>query len=111
MIKADALMEKIESGKKWEPRMSRALEASIRIPEVCRLLLGKGAKSGSVGGTAPTMEICSLLSGIIGGSGLDLSSFLQQLLRHQVATCKCLKMPPGAAPGLAGVVQPTITPH
>jgi len=27
--KADVLMEKIESGENWEPRMSRALEASL----------------------------------------------------------------------------------
>ena len=27
--KADALMDKIESGENWEPRMSRALEASL----------------------------------------------------------------------------------
>ena len=59
--KANALMDKIESGENWEPCMSRALEASLRIPEMCRLLLGKGEKSGSVGGTIPTLETGSLL--------------------------------------------------
>ena len=59
--------------------MSHALEASLWIPEMCRLLLGKGAESGSIVGTAPTMETGSFLSGITRGSGLDLSSFLQQL--------------------------------
>ena len=78
--KADALMDKIESGENWEPCMSRALEASLRIPEMCRLLLGKGEKSGSVGGTIPTLETGSLLSDLAGGSGLDLSGFLQQLV-------------------------------
>ena len=43
------------------------------------LLLGKGEKSGSVGGTFPIMEIGSLLSCITRGSAMDLSSFLQQL--------------------------------
>ena len=80
LSKTDALMEKIESGKNWELRMPHALEVSLWIPEMCRLLLGKGAESGSVVGTAPTMETGSLLSGITRGSGLDLSSFLQQLM-------------------------------
>ena len=59
--------------------MPRALEASLWIPKMCRLLLGKGVKSGSVRGTSPTMETGSLLSGLTGGSGFDLSGFLQQL--------------------------------
>ena len=59
--------------------MPRALEASLWIPKMCRLLLGKGVKSGSVRGTSPTMKTGSLLSGLAEGSGLDLSSFLLQL--------------------------------
>ena len=40
--KANALiMEKIESGENSESCMSHALEASLWIPEICRLLLGK----------------------------------------------------------------------
>ena len=53
---ADALMDEIESGENWEPHMSCTLEASLQIPTMCRLLLGKGSKSGSVVGTAPTVE-------------------------------------------------------
>ena len=81
LSKADTLMEKIESSKNWEPRMSRAVEASLWIPEMCHLLLGKGSKSRSVGGTTTTMETGSLLSGLTRGSGLDLSSFLHQLTK------------------------------
>ena len=73
-------MEKIESGENWEPCMPHDLEASLYIPEMCHLLLGKWAKSESVGGTSPTMEKGSLLSGITGGSELDLSIFLRQFV-------------------------------
>ena len=52
LLKADAPMDKIKSGENWEPHIPRALEASLRILKMCRLLLGKGAKSGSVGGTS-----------------------------------------------------------
>ena len=42
--KADALMDRIESGENRETRMSCALEASLWIPEICRLLLEKTSK-------------------------------------------------------------------
>ena len=74
--RADARMEKIESDENWEPHMSCALEADLKIPKMCRMLLGKGAKLGSVGDTSPTMEKGSLLSDITGYSGLNPSSFL-----------------------------------
>ena len=95
LYKDDTLMEKIEYDEHWESRMSHALGASLWIPEMYHLLLGKASKSGIVRGTSLMLETCSLLSGITGGSRLDLSSFLGQL----VASGGHLQVPQDTARG------------
>ena len=77
---------------------------------MCHLMLGKGSKSGSVADTAPTLEIDSLMGGLPVSSGLDLNSFLRQL----IALGGHIQWPHDSArgaPGQVEAVDPAITPH